>query len=834
MPNEHCSCRLLKKHFCGISTGVTVRKALSLAARTTMVLMITAMLSSNLWPQVRLQESHEPLFYRVTTHDPSFKKFPRRSFYESGRDWRRIIDSTWGPGLPYASKLQLFDTYASNVQNKFDGLAALPWDSLKAIYRAKITDSTSRGGFAAIMGHFSMALGDIHTYARDTVVLNTPLNPGTPILVLSSWVNVEHFGAVLTALPDSTLLVVRTVPNHPLGLRPGDIVLGYEGRPWKELVRELLDAELPVIVYSADARSAFEDGLLIGAGMDWHLFDTIDVWQASSGQTLHLPVDPLITLPSDPMVNNEQLPIPGIPFPDYFHNQSVSYGIVPNTNIGYIYLFEENFTVTDNQFHQAYMALQGTDGLIIDMRLNYGGWSFFPATFAMMFNEPILTIEDANRCSPSTVTLCPAGNSVTFKNPGQPPGQWEKPIAVLLGPTCGSDGEITAQRLRYHDMLRFFGKSSIGGVGDNIHINGFPGWNLRFSIGDMFHVSTPEAYLNRKEFPIDDSVWFSSAGVVGGHDAVVDEALGWIQHVVYAHDVTTDRHWYQPGVDSLRLAARVENPDSHQISVRAYIKPLSGSVLDSIDLTPSGEEWKGTWLVPDLEEDFQLQITTRDTAAGTSISLRNAWRVTTKGPVVLDHVLLSRSPVFPDVYSIVPSFRNAGSSRVLNLTASLQSPDSCIIEMAPAAYSILSIDAGEVNSSGYLEVRVDTTKFPGFINLNWKVTEGGWPAWEDSARATVTGVELAGNVPTRFALEQNYPNPFNPVTDIGFEIADFRLVRLSVYDLLGREVALLLNEKKRPGRYKVEFDARNLASGVYFYRLNAGDFVAVKKMVVLR
>jgi len=96
------------------------------------------------------------------------------------------------------------------------------------------------------------------------------------------------------------------------------------------------------------------------------------------------------------------------------------------------------------------------------------------------------------------------------------------------------------------------------------------------------------------------------------------------------------------------------------------------------------------------------------------------------------------------------------------------------------------------------------------------------------------GVAEADELPREFGLEQNYPNPFNPTTDIGFEIADFGLVRLSVYDLLGGEVAVLVNEKKGPGRYRVQFDARNLASGVYFYRLDAGSFTSVKKLVLLR
>ena len=93
--------------------------------------------------------------------------------------------------------------------------------------------------------------------------------------------------------------------------------------------------------------------------------------------------------------------------------------------------------------------------------------------------------------------------------------------------------------------------------------------------------------------------------------------------------------------------------------------------------------------------------------------------------------------------------------------------------------------------------------------------------------------------PEDFVLYQNYPNPFNPSTNIGFRIADFGFVSLKVYDILGNEVATLVNEMKSPGIYDVEFNShsgkgRNLTSGVYFYTLSTGNFFSTKKMILLR
>ncbi len=87
---------------------------------------------------------------------------------------------------------------------------------------------------------------------------------------------------------------------------------------------------------------------------------------------------------------------------------------------------------------------------------------------------------------------------------------------------------------------------------------------------------------------------------------------------------------------------------------------------------------------------------------------------------------------------------------------------------------------------------------------------------------------------TEYAISQNYPNPFNPSTTINYQIPKSGLVSLKVYDINGNEVANLVNETKETGRYSVEFNAKNLASGVYFYRIISGDFVQTKKMAILK
>ncbi len=97
-----------------------------------------------------------------------------------------------------------------------------------------------------------------------------------------------------------------------------------------------------------------------------------------------------------------------------------------------------------------------------------------------------------------------------------------------------------------------------------------------------------------------------------------------------------------------------------------------------------------------------------------------------------------------------------------------------------------------------------------------------------------TGIASPSEKPYTFAVNQNYPNPFNPTTVISYQLSNISPVTLKVYDVLGREVETLLDEKESPGFHSVNFNASSLPSGVYFYRLVAGDMTATKKMVLLK
>ena len=100
----------------------------------------------------------------------------------------------------------------------------------------------------------------------------------------------------------------------------------------------------------------------------------------------------------------------------------------------------------------------------------------------------------------------------------------------------------------------------------------------------------------------------------------------------------------------------------------------------------------------------------------------------------------------------------------------------------------------------------------------------------------ITNVEDSGNlyIPKEYKLEQNYPNPFNPSTTIEFALPTPGFVTLSIFNILGEKVATLISEELTSGSYKYHWDARRLTSGVYLYKLEAGNNILVRKMILIR
>jgi hypothetical protein len=282
-------------------------------------------------------------------------------------------------------------------------------------------------------------------------------------------------------------------------------------------------------------------------------------------------------------------------------------------------------------------------------------------------------------------------------------------------------------------MARLFGKPTNGmfAGGDFAEGNLSDAWHYHFS-SSLTYLNTPGGgnMIHRGVQP-DEQIWLTRDGVAKGEDDVVKRALEWINALSYAHAVALSKDTARSAIDSIRLTAKVRNPNKHTLVLSATVANANGQKVDSLILSPvSGDSlWAAFIRVPGANGSYSVEVRTQDVTAGS--------------------------------YRLLPS--------VVSFTVVL------------------------------------------------------------------TNVEqIAGPLPNCYALEQNYPNPFNPATTINFQFPVRAHIFLKVYDLMGREVATLVNEVKQPGKYGARFDGSGLASGVYYYRFQAGTYVQTRKLVIVR
>jgi hypothetical protein len=142
--------------------------------------------------------------------------------------------------------------------------------------------------------------------------------------------------------------------------------------------------------------------------------------------------------------------------------------------------------------------------------------------------------------------------------------------------------------------------------------------------------------------------------------------------------------------------------------------------------------------------------------------------------------------------------------------------------------NIVYQDSGLVNTS------IKIASLVGGVKYYWRVLSdnntdsvGGYAGYSETFSFTTSK-----NIPQTYSLKHNFPNPFNPSTNIVYDIPSDGLVVLKVYDILGKEVKTLVNKYQKAGEYQVSFDASNLASGIYLYRLTSGSFSQTRKMIL--
>ena len=309
---------------------------------------------------------------------------------------------------------------------------------------------------------------------------------------------------------------------------------------------------------------------------------------------------------------------------------------------------------------------------------------------------------------------------------------------------------------------------------------------------------------------------------------------------VYAVRPSVINPYAEINKDSVLFRTSFSNIYNHQFTPHLICTNSDSTKTDSLILFDdglhndliSGDGIYGGYIPQQSSEDFfSLGVSTID-QSNKYFNTPNIAGFTTAGPITVDSVFITK---LTNKYQVKLDLRNKGQSyTVKNLQINMTSRDGSLDITQISAVTIASIVPGEVKAAtGSFFVEVDSN-FTGIFCFDFRISSNGYVYWIDSDTTIVTGVETKNFQPLSYQINQNYPNPFNPSTTIGYQLAKGGKVTLKVYNVLGKEIVTLVNEYKPAGEYEINWNAADLPSGVYFYQLQAGEFIETKKMVLLR
>jgi hypothetical protein len=449
---------------------------------------------------------------------------------------------------------------------------------------------------------------------------------------------------------------------------------------------------------------------------------------------------------------------------------------------------------------------------------------------------------DAFRCNTTDFSLCPAQNYSETEISGNANSIYDRPIAVLIGPNCCSMGDITAYLLDFHPMADFFGKSTCASMGYNEFITAFPGWILRYSFSDPFLVTDPKNHLNRREFPVDVPVWFNKDDIANGVDPVVKKAMEWIDSLSYTHDVSVQSA-YLPGGETAQLVAQVENLNHHAVSIQGMIKEPGGAIVDSIEFYDDGNHndgeagdniWGTSWTLPEGEEMYALDVTTEDTAAGTSRTLPNVVQFTSAGPVVIDGITYSGDDTIPnsgDKINFYITLRNNGlTAPAVNIKAELTSLDT-LASVLSIGRSFANIAPGEqsTHKSAYKIAISEDCPANKEILVKADISSDDYTFWSDTFSILVresVNIEDISEPMTRI-----YPNPTNAIINIEINNTDEQGVEIELFTVTGK-VIYQKEYKNIPAHFVKQIDLSGYTKGLYFVKVKQANAIYMGKIIV--
>jgi polyhydroxybutyrate depolymerase len=314
-------------------------------------------------------------------------------------------------------------------------------------------------------------------------------------------------------------------------------------------------------------------------------------------------------------------------------------------------------------------------------------------------------------------------------------------------------------------------------------------------------------------------------------------------YIAYGKTIDVSPKYIPPQGDTLSVIATVRNDANHQVTIFGMIQGENSALMDSIQLyddglhgdeNPNDNIWGAAKWFSGLAEDmYTTNLSTRDITEGTKHFLAYPTRFTTVGPVVYDSYEIPLHT--PTLLQLKLSLKNNGSvATATNVSAEISTTDTNVTSILSNTQSIGDIPPGQIKAS-FSNYVIRTQNNPTSLEFTIRIFSDDMFFWSDSFTVIITGLtENETSIPTEYTLKQNYPNPFNPITNIEFSVPKASEVTLKVLNILGEQVEILVSDRLSAGSYSYEWDASKLASGLYLYRLQAGNFVKTRKMVLMK
>jgi hypothetical protein len=220
-------------------------------------------------------------------------------------------------------------------------------------------------------------------------------------------------------------------------------------------------------------------------------------------------------------------------------------------------------------------------------------------------------------------------------------------------------------------------------------------------------------------------------------------------------------------------------------------------------------------------------------ASGKYFLQQSSWPYNTGDKLVTYRLFHAHCDAFLNLYSEVPQ-----NLSVSHNSGILPGATSFSVTATTGSLIALSVDTNVLATATGTGAPVSITIPSGMLSIGQimkvVIIKQNYYRYQGNVVVGTSGIGNLTNIPKEYALSQNYPNPFNPVTKIDYALPKDGFVKIKVYDILGKEVTTLVNQQLTAGYYSVDFDATNLTSGVYFYKIEAGRFNDVKRMILVK